>query len=336
LYELVGTVNLYDKTGKPLSQILARLELRHIRYFVAVAEELSFTRAANRLNISQPSLSRQIRDLELTLGGLLLERSKHQVKLTAAGRVFLREALRLLEQLHASVSATTEAMDAASHTITVGMSPVAELGLFPPLLPALKAEHPDLQLALRSLMPTEQVAALKRGEIQAGFFCLTPHAAAELQQYNLDIIPLYEEPYCVALPAVHRLSSCREFKLPSDFKGEAFIAVSTAKTAIVHDAMMSALAAVGVHPAIARDADNMMVALSMVSLGLGLALMPLCAISLRRDGVVYRPLRPRLTTPPLSLVLRREAAEPLTPLLLTVRRFTSRPSASYQDSLLGS
>lgn len=308
-----------------MGETLAGIELRHLRYFIAVAEELNFTRAAECLHTSQPSLSRQIKDLEIIVGGPLLERNKHEVRLTPAGRIFLSEARLTISHFHETIQATRRVMHGEELAVTLGMSPVAELGLFPHMLPRFRVEFPDIQLVLRSLMPTEQVEALRRGRIQVGVFCLPDGAAQEFRTEGMLVHPLFCEPYCIALPDGHWLAA-RDAVVLEDIADESFIAVSPSKTAVVHDSMISELGNAGVHIKVAHDADNMMIALSMVSLGLGLALMPLCAQTLRRQGVIYRRVAPPLSTPPLSLVASRTCPrKPLAALLAIVEKFRTRP-----------
>jgi LysR family hca operon transcriptional activator len=269
------------------------LELRHFRYFIAVAEEVSFTRAAQRLNTSQPSLSRQIRDIELAVGGQLLVRDKHSVRLSPAGEIFLREARLAVDQFGHCLRATKQAFETDRLTTIVGMSPVAELSLFPHFLPVFRNRFPDIHLSMRNLMPLEQIQTLSSGEINAGFMCIPDGAIDDLPEAAKNVTPLYREPYCLAIPDGHPLAEQDTIRL-KDVAAEPFVAVSPHKTSFVHDNIVSSLEHAGISLRFARHADNMMATLSMVSLGLGLALMPLCARSLRRDGVVYRSMSPEL------------------------------------------
>jgi LysR family hca operon transcriptional activator len=145
------------------------MELRHLRYFVAVAEELNFTRAAARLHTSQPSLSQQIRQLEAAVGVRLLERSRQHVALTSAGRIFLREAKEILGRVEHAGRLAKQAADGRAGDLSVGTFPAADVRILPALRPLLAAHLPDLRLILHSKYAVEPVAGLLAGTLDVAF-----------------------------------------------------------------------------------------------------------------------------------------------------------------------
>lgn len=145
------------------------MELRHLRYFLAVAEKLNFRRAADALNLSQPALSRQIKDLEQMIGVKLLERNTGGVKLTVAGTVFLEESKDILERVDMAVSAAREAHEGKSGRLTIGTVGALSATLLPPALSAFRLVHPKVEVYLTEMMMSDQVNALRNGQIQVGF-----------------------------------------------------------------------------------------------------------------------------------------------------------------------
>src|SRR5215470_3343253 len=144
------------------------MELRHLRYFVAVAEELHFGRAAIRLHMAQPPLSQQIRQLEQEIGVTLLNRTKRRVELTPAGRAFLEEARRTLAQAERSVRTAQRASRGETGFLAIGFVPTADLDVLPRVLRAWRRRCPDVEVELSALSPAQQVEALREGRIQVG------------------------------------------------------------------------------------------------------------------------------------------------------------------------
>src|ERR1700741_105716 len=176
------------------------MELRHLRYFVAVAEELNFTRAAQRLNTAQPSLSQQIQDLEQEVAVPLFIRTKRSVKLTAAGTAFLNEARLTLAQARRAVASARQAARAGESTLVLGFGPAAEIKLFPSTLTSLRASFPTLRLEFRSMTTLEQREALLHNEIDLAF--LRP----PIHEPSLEAIPVLREQFVAVLPADHPLA----------------------------------------------------------------------------------------------------------------------------------
>ncbi|MDN0076411.1 DNA-binding transcriptional regulator HcaR [Crenobacter sp. SG2303] len=259
------------------------MELRHLRYFVMVAEELNFTRAAERLHTAQPSLSQQIRDLESYIGTPLLERTKRKVELTAAGKVFLTEARLTLAQAERAVAQARRVAQQRRDTITIGFIPAAEVKIFPAILPSLRLRFPNLTVNLKSLPTLQQQEALLEGEIDLAFM------RPPLEHPGLASQVVMTEPIVVVLPASHPLAAktritieelVHEPYIRTDprFAGSAFDVVDR----YCHDHGVS------LHPV--QDASNVLLNLNLVSGGLGFGLLPAYVQQLMNRSVCSRPL----------------------------------------------
>src|SRR5208337_1595169 len=145
------------------------MDHRYLRYFIAVAEELNFTRAAEKLHTVQPSLSQQIRRLEEIVGTPLFHREKHRLHLTEAGRIFLQESRSILQQTSRAIALARQAARAEAGFMTIGFVPGVEGKVFPRILPILRAKYPDIELSLRTLTSPQQMEALHDREINIGF-----------------------------------------------------------------------------------------------------------------------------------------------------------------------
>jgi LysR family transcriptional regulator, hca operon transcriptional activator len=180
--------------------MLDAVELRHLRYFVAVAEELNFTRAAARLRTAQPSLSQQIRRLEGEVGVQLLERTNRRVQLTAAGRAFLREARELLNHADRAVQAAVRADAGQMGTLSVGVMPAAEIQILPRILPAVASRLPDVKLSLHSVPFADTLAGLRNQSLDVSFLW------APIEEPDLKTYEVLKQRVLVALPAGHPLA----------------------------------------------------------------------------------------------------------------------------------
>src|SRR5579862_6395491 len=184
------------------------MELRHLRYFVAVAEECHFGRAAKRLFISQPPLSRQIRDLEEEVGIELLERTRNRVRLTDAGRQFLEGARQTLIQAERTVALAKQAAEGKTGFLSIGYIPTGDLGVIPKVLLPFRKRYPRIELELRSLPVTPQIEELRRERIHLGFLRLPVHAP------DLHIEHVHTETLIVALQEGHPLTRHPRIPLP--------------------------------------------------------------------------------------------------------------------------
>jgi DNA-binding transcriptional LysR family regulator len=261
------------------------MELRHLHYFIAVAEELHFGRAAARLHMAQPPLSQQIRRLEEDLGVLLFERSqKRQVKLTGAGEAFLREARRVLEQAeHAALAAQKAARGEAGH-LTVGFVGSVAFHLFPVLLRAFRHRYPDVELSLQELRSPDQVQALLQDKLLVGL--LRPLKDTG----GLCVEPLLAEELIAVLPEGHPLASRARVELADLARESVVLPPRNSGCGTLHDLVLQACQRQGFTPRISQQATELHARISLVAGGLGVTLVPATFQSLQREGVVYRQL----------------------------------------------
>ena len=276
-------------------------DLRQLRQFVAVAEHLHFGRAAFALHISQPPLSRSIQDLEAKLGAKLLERSRRKVELTPAGAWYLEEARQVLARLERAARSVAERSAGGTGALRIGFVTIADYSVLPGLLSRFKAAHPGVSLALRELVTEAQLEALGAGELDLGFV-LPPLPAREV-----DSIAVNREPLVVALPGRHPLAREHGPLGVRSLAEEPFVMVPANLARGLSDVVLGVCARAGFAPSIAQEAVQMQTVVSLVSSGLGVAIVPASLLNLRRSGVVYRPVRDRHARIELRLAWRRDA-----------------------------
>ncbi|POR50174.1 LysR family hca operon transcriptional activator [Paraburkholderia eburnea] len=259
------------------------MELRHLRYFVTVADELNFTRAATLLHTAQPSLSQQIRDLESEVGVQLLERSNRKVELTEAGKVFLSEARLTLAQADRAVARARHVVQQGDRTVTIGFVPAAEARVFPSILPKLRMRFPQLNVELRSLPTLEQEDALLRDDIDVAFMREPVHSA------ELDSEVVLTEELVVLLPAAHPLAKLERIPLEK-LDGEAFISSDPQFSGKLYNVVEDYFATHGLRRSVVQVATNILLNLNLVGMGLGYALLPAYVSSLAGEAICCRPL----------------------------------------------
>jgi len=260
------------------------MELRHLRYFVAVAEALSFARAARALNLSQPPLSRQIRALEEELGTALFTRTKRSVRLTPAGAALVPDARRLLREADGLKAGAQRLAAGEIGTLALGFISVAAYNLLPELAPEFRRRHPGVRLALQEATSDVLLGALRQGELDVGLV-LPPVEVA-----GLEYAPLVRETLIAALPAGHAAARGKGPLALAALAGEPFILFPRMVGASLYDAIAGACRRAGFAPRIEQEAIQMQTIVSLVAAGMGVALVPASLEHLRRTGVVYRPL----------------------------------------------
>jgi len=286
------------------------MELRHLRYFVAVAEEGSLTVAAEqRLHTAQPSLSRQIRDLEYQVGAELLTRSARGVELTAAGRAFLDHARLLLAQVEAACEAARRAVQPAKPSFTLGFLTGQEMDWLPETMRILRDELPNIEVTVCSQYSPDLAQALMRGKLDAAF--LRP----EPQMPDLAFKLAVKEPLVVVLPSDHRLAS-HDAISPQDILGETFINVSGTAPAL-RVVIDNFLKRSGIDIVPAHEADNLAMAISLVASTRGVALLPIYAQNFLPWSVVSRPLKGETPTIDLVVGYHKANTSPLLKLFLS-------------------
>lgn len=258
------------------------MELRHLRYFIAVAEERHFGRAARRLHIAQPPLSRQIQALEAELGFTLFDRSHRRVVSTPAGDALLPHARRVFETLELGVHAARRAASGQTGRIAIGYpSSVAFSGL-PELLRAFRLRSPGVELALRELPPQEQIEALKDGRLDVGFI------RGPIHDDQLASRRVRSEPLFVVLPTGHPLAAQPRVALES-LAREPFVSFPRQRGPAFFDYLITLCHEAGFSPNIVQEAPQMDI-VSLVAAGFGVALVPGSLKHARRPGLVFRPI----------------------------------------------
>jgi len=262
-------------------------DLRRLRYFVAVAERLHFGQAAQALHISQPPLSRAIRALEDELGVTLFARTRRRVELTAAGARLLEDTRRLVSQLEHTVQELRAMASGERGRLRIGFVSLADYGVLPGLLRSYKAARPQVQLALREMLSPEQALALAAGDLDFGLLLPPISGAARLEH-----LVVQRERFVVALPAKHRLATKGKVSL-RELAGEPFITIPRRIAPRLYDIGTQLAAQAGISLNVAQEAIQMQTVVSLVSSGLGAAIVPASVANLGRRGVVYRGLAER-------------------------------------------
>ena len=280
------------------------MELRHLRYFVALADSLNFGRAAAQLRIAQPSLSQQIRQLEAELQAGLFVRTTRRVQLTEAGRLFLEEARELLAHADRAAVVARRASLGDAGTLRVGYAHWMDNARILASLESFHQRHPAIQFELQIAGVHQQIAALRDERLDVGFVRLPvgePSLASEI---------LLSEPFLAALPVRHRLAS-RQRLAVSDLAHEAFILLPRATVPTFHDLVLKLCREARYVPKVPYKIDHPQMVLGLVATGIGISLVPRSVRKTRPRGVVFRPLRPSPRILQTALCWRRDAASPL-------------------------
>ncbi|MBA1145392.1 LysR family transcriptional regulator [Mesorhizobium neociceri] len=286
------------------------MELRHLRYFVAVAEEGSLTLAAEkRLHTAQPSLSRQMRDLEYEVGAQLMVRSARGIELTTAGRVFLDHARLALAQVETARQAARRAAEPSKPSFALGFLTGQEMDWLPGAMRILHDELPNMQVTVASQYSPDLAGALMTGRLDVAF--MRPEAGTPGLAYRL----VTREPLVVVLPSDHRLAS-RQAIHPRDVVGETFITVSNtapALRAVIDDYLKRSN--LGISPG--HEVDNLAMAMSLIASTRGMALLPAYAKNFMPWSVVSRPLEGQAPTIDLVVGYSKANASPTLKLFLS-------------------
>lgn len=259
------------------------MDLRQLRYFVAVAEELHFGRAALRAGIAQPPLTQQIRKLEAELGCVLFLRGR-KTTLTEAGAVLLEHARRILADAEDAASAARRAGLGESGCLTVGVPPSIMLSGLPAIIRKYRRRYPGVEFTLRELSTSAIETALQRGEIDLGFLReirLAPPLRSETA---------FREPVVVVLPASHAMAKVKDLRLAA-LRDEPFVFFPRRLGPAFHDKFISFCTAAGFVPRVVQEATQWQSVVCLVEAGMGISLAPGCVRRFRWPGVVYRPVK---------------------------------------------
>lgn len=259
------------------------MELRHLRYFVAVGESLSFTRAAERLRTAQPSLSQQIRQLEHSLGVKLLDRTRHHVALTNAGRIFMQQAKDILARVEHAARVARQAAEGRAGELSVGTFPSADVRILPALRPLVAQHMPDLRLILHSKYAVDPIAGLQSGALDVAF------VRGPLEADGLESVELLREQIVMVLPSHHALARRKTVPVKS-LDDLPCITMERRLSPPLHDAAANLYREAKIRMHAVSRADNVLGHLKLVQEGVGFALLPDSISSLVPPGVTFRTL----------------------------------------------
>ncbi|EPS7034256.1 LysR substrate-binding domain-containing protein [Pseudomonas aeruginosa] len=283
------------------------MELRHLRYFIAVAEELHFGRAAERLGISQPPLSQQIQALEEEIGARLFERTNRRVELTDAGRLFLDESRQVLAQVDKAVLMARRAHLGELGELKIGFTSSAPFtSTIPSSIHAFRKAYPDVHLDLQEMSSRQVLKALLEESLQVGV--IRPLALPDAVHW----VELFREPLVAVLRADHPLAAGSEDGLAiAALAEEPFVFFPRSYGTGLYDQVIALTRQAGFSPRIAQEASEAMTIIGLVSAGLGVSILPASFRRTRVDGVVYRTLSDPEATTAVWLVRRQNEGSPL-------------------------
>ncbi|CAG9167448.1 HTH-type transcriptional regulator BenM [Cupriavidus laharis] len=273
------------------------IELRHLRYFVAVAEERNFTRAAERLHIAQPPLSRQIQQLEEVLGVQLFERNTRPLRLTDTGRFFYTHALQLLAQT-SELEAMTRRVAKIERKMSVGFVGSTLYGMLPRIIRRFRTEHPDIEMSLHEMSTMDQIKALKDGRIDVGFGRIRHDDPAVRR------VVLREERMIVALPLGHHLATGHATLSLHDLVEESLIIFPKAPRPSFADQVLAAFHDRALKPRRLHEVRELQIALGLVAMGEGVSVVPSSVYGLKRDDVSYVELDDPSLVSPIIMSMR--------------------------------
>jgi DNA-binding transcriptional LysR family regulator len=298
------------------------LDLHQLRCFVTVAEELHFGRAAVRLNMTQPPLSRQIQLLEHTLDAPLFDRTSRSVRLTPSGRGLLVEARRILKLAASAVVVAKRIASGKSGLIKIGFTAGAAYSFLPKLISICRARLPEIELVLREMVSTDQIEALASGQIDIGL------VRPPIAHPELDAIRVFSEPLLAAVPKGHKLARKKTLMI-RDLDAQPFVMYSPFESRYFYDLLVTQFTTARILPRYVQHLSQIHSVLALVRAGLGLALVPSSAAALRFTGVVLRPIQLRPVRPvELFLTWRRDHDVPALPTLLGIVQNLSRRAGS--------
>jgi DNA-binding transcriptional LysR family regulator len=275
------------------------MELRHLRYFVAVAEEMNFRRAAERLHIAIPPLSVQIRNLEREIGVDLFSRAGRSIQITDAGRAFLKHSRDTLTHANRSVAVARRAAGGEIGNLAIGYNTPAEFRIFPKIVPAFHKKYPDIHLNFRQLENSQIIEALRRDELDLGFLCL-PIPTGEFESQELT-----KEPLVAVVPADHPFASRQSVSI-KDLTTQPLILFPRILDPESYTQIEQLFMRAGASMNPVYELENSLSMMNFVAMGIGCSILPDYARRIRVEGIVYKPLRPRNIIKTLALIRKRK------------------------------
>jgi len=301
------------------------IELRHLHYFIAVAEELHFSRAAQRLHISQPPLSQQIRGLEDELGVKLFERTKRQVQLTEAGKIFLERAYGVLGQLEVAIEETQRIGRGEVGRLAIAFVDSAMYTLLPEILRVFREKFPAVELRLQELTTAQQIQALHHKQVDIGI------VRSAISEPGLSGSCFLPESLVLALPETHPLSAQTQLSL-STLADESFILFPAKMGPVFYEQIINLCQQAGFRPKVAQEAVQMQTIVGLVAAGLGIAFVPASLQNFHRSGVIYRPLQEQIPKTGLYLAWRQHDLSPVIRAFLSLAQKTTRWESNRDDT----
>jgi DNA-binding transcriptional LysR family regulator len=282
------------------------MELRHLKYFVVLAEELNFTKAAARLRISQPPLTAQIHTLEEELDLRLFTRTKHKVELTRAGHIFLAEARLTLSQAQRTRKLASQLASGSIGEVRVGFTLSAALNpAVPRILFNFRTENPTINLALQEMLTARQLECLSGNQLDVGF-CRELVSAVPAE---INIERIIQERFIAVIHSQHRLAKQNAVSL-EDCADEPFVFFTPALGVGLYEKVIALCGTAGFKPRVVQEANGVIAIVGLVASGIGLSILPESVKSIALEGVVYRPLQHPDAVIPLMLAFRKSENAP--------------------------
>ncbi|RJT40443.1 LysR family transcriptional regulator [Mesorhizobium waimense] len=276
------------------------MDIRTLACFVAVAEDLHFRRAADRMNLTQPSLSQRIRALEIEIGAELFERDRRGVALTPAGAAFLGPARKAVEHANAARTQALRAVRGEVGRLRLGFTVIAFYGVLPEAVRMFRTRYPDVEVDLIEMNSPLLEAALAAGEIDLGVL----HPPLSTPDLITHILP--DEPLVLALPSAHRLAGRATIRV-ADLDGEPFLLAPRGIGPSIYDRVIALFQAEGLSPRIVQEVTPMTTLAGLVAAGAGLGFVTAGIARVARPGVSYRPVSPRPPSLPMAAAWREPA-----------------------------
>lgn len=287
------------------------MELRHLRYFVAVAEELNFTKAAQRMCTVQPSLSQQIKDLEQEVGVQLLMRTNRKVELTAEGQAFLKEARLSLEHAEKAMIDARQIAQLSKEQLNIGFVPVAEMKVFPYIMPNIRAQFPELKIHFHSLMDVDQISAVRKGEIDIAFTRYVEESP------DIESVQIFTEPLALIVPKNSPVAEQRHISI-KNMNNQDFIISDEHSSPELYRIIQDFFKQNKLNVNLVQHSTNILLNVNLVGMGVGWSLVPSYVIPLLGDKIVVKSTVEPLPTIGLYASYRKDRKNDAIELILKV------------------
>ena len=287
------------------------MELRHLRYFIAVAEELNFTKAAQRMCTVQPSLSQQIKDLEHEVGVQLLMRTNRKVELTAEGQAFLKEARLSLEHAEKAIMDARQIAQLSKEQLNIGFVPVAEMKVFPYIMPNIRAQFPELKIHFHSLMDIDQISAVRKGEIDIAFTRYVEESP------EIESVQIFTEPLALIIPKNSPVAEQRHISIKS-MNQQDFIISDEHSSPELYRIIQDFFKQNKLNVNLVQHSTNILLNVNLVGIGVGWSLVPSYVIPLLGDKILVKSTVEPLPTIGLYASYRKDRKNEAIELILKV------------------